>query len=423
MGTHSPEELDAAACALLSPVMYADPDRVDRATALLRAHSPIHRAEHPDYRPLWAVTRYADVREVEAHAAEWSQGGHPFLRTREEIRRLRSGAVAHVRMLIDYDGDEHCAYRSVAQKWFTPRALAALDARVRDLACRAVDRMESAGGRCDVAQEVAAPFPLETILSLLGLPESDFAFVLRLSQQLLNSSVDATAVPRTEEEQRDLMQTFSDYFTALTLDRRARPTDDLASAIANADVPGIGEMPMADAIGYYIILSVAGHETTSASMAGGVLALCQFPEQYALLRREIGDERLVANAAEEIVRWVTPVKHFCRTATTGYTLGDHRFERGDVVFLSYSSANRDEIVFVDAHRFDLRRANAKDHLAFGFGAHYCLGSQLARLQIRALLREVATRVTTMSLDGEVRFAPAIATSGLTSLPVSYTFAG
>ncbi len=422
MTSPSTHELDTAARSLLSPATYTDPGQVDAAAALLRNHSPIHHTEHPDHRPLWVLTRYADIREVEAHAPEWGQGGHPFLRTREEARRLRSGAVQRVRMLIDYDGDEHRAYRSITQQWFTPRTLAGLDTRVRELARRAVDKMEAADGRCDFAQDVAVHFPLETILSLLGLPESDFPFLLRISQQLLNSTTDATAQPRTEQQQRELMSTFVEYFTAVTRDRRARPTDDLASAIANADVPGVGEMPMPDAIGYYIILSVAGHETTSASMASGVLALCQNPAQYGLLRLGVDDGRLLMNAADETIRWATPVKHFCRTAYADYTLSGHRFAAGDVVFMSYPSANRDERIFDDPYRFDIQRSNAKDHLAFGFGAHYCLGAQLARLQIRALLREVATRVVAIEQAGDVTYSPEIATSGPTRLPVTYRFA-
>ncbi len=406
--------------ALLTPETYGDPALVDAAARLLRNESPVQYVEHPEYRPLWVLTRYDHIREVEAHHHEWGQGGHPFLRTTENLRRVRSGAVERVRMLIDYDGDEHREYRSITQKWFTPRTLAGLQHRINELATRAVDRMEAAGENCDFADEIAAPFPLETILSILGLPDTDFPFMLQLSQKLLNSDPNSASARMSESDQAAMMRTFADYFTALTVERRARPTNDLASVIANASIQN-GPMPMPDAIGYYIILSVAGHDTTSASMATGVHAFCENPDQYSLLRANVHDAAFIATAADEVIRWATAVKHFCRTAKAPYELGGHHFNVGDRVFMSYASANRDERVFADPYRFDITRENASDNLAFGFGAHYCLGAQLARMQVRALLRELATRVAMIELAGPPKFAMSIATSGATQLPVRYEF--
>jgi cytochrome P450 len=412
---------EAAGQALLTPETYGDPALVDAAALLLRNESPVHYVNHPEYRPLWVLTRYDHIREVEAHHHEWGQGGHPFLRTNENLRRIRSGAVERVRMLIDYDGEEHREYRAITQKWFTPRMLTGLEARINELAERAIDRMCEAGQGCDFAEEIAAPFPLETILSILGLPDSDFGFMLQLSQRLLNSDPNSESARMSETDQAAMMRTFSEYFGALTRERRARPTDDLASVIANASIQG-GPMPMPDAIGYYIILSVAGHDTTSATMAGGVHALCTNPDQFELLRANVQDRAFVATAADEVIRWATAVKHFCRTAKVPYVLGGHQFEVGDRVFMSYVSANRDERVFEDPYRFDVTRANANDNLAFGFGAHYCLGAHLARMQVRALLRELATRVDAIELAGPPKFANAIATSGATQLPIRYQLA-
>jgi cytochrome P450 len=415
------DRYQAAGRALLTPETYGDPSLADAAARLLRNESPIQYVDHPEYRPLWVLTRYEHIREVEAHHHEWSQGGHPFLRTNENLRRIRSGAVERVRMLIDYDGEEHREYRAITQKWFTPRTLAGLEARINELATRAIDKMCTAGGRCDFADDIAAPFPLETILSILGLPDSDFGFMLQLSQQLLNSDPNSESARMSEADQATMMRTFAEYFTALTLERRARPTNDLASVIANASIQH-GPMPMPDAIGYYIILSVAGHDTTSATMSTGIHAFCTNPDQYELLRANVQDKAFVATAADEVIRWATAVKHFCRTAKAPYLLGNHQFNAGDRVFLSYASANRDERVFEDPHRFDITRANAGDNLAFGFGAHYCLGAQLARMQVRALLRELATRIDTIEFAGPPRFASAIATSGATRLPVRYALA-
>ncbi len=415
----SQDQLDEAARELLSPDTYASEQATHDAARLLRDHSPVHFVHHPEYRPLHVLTRYAHIREVESQHKVWGQGGHPFLRTTARQSQAKRDSAPSVRMLIDYDGDEHRAYRSVSQRWFTPGNLAGMTERIAELAKRAVDKMGDLGASCDFATDIAVHFPLETILSILGLPESDFPFMLQLSHQLLNSDPDADPGLRTDEEEAALMGSFAEYFSALSADRRRNPTDDLASVIANADVPGIGEMPTRDAIGYYIILSVAGHETTSASMAGGIHALALHPDQFEALRAGIDDTDLVRTAADEIIRWVTPVKHFTRTAYAPYRLDGHDFETGDVVFMSYPSANRDERVFDDPYRFDITRQNAGDHLAFGFGAHFCLGAQLARMQVRALLTELVPRLDSLELDGDARFIRSIATSGPNQVPIRY----
>lgn len=415
-------ELDEAGRTLLSHASYGDPDAVDRASALLREHSPIRLVEHPDYRPIWVLTRHADIRQVETNSTIWGQGGHPFLRTREEIRRIRDGEVPLVRMLIDYDGDEHRAYRGVLKKWFTPRALTRLQERIDQLATRAVDRMQAADGTFDFAQTVAAPFPLETILSMLGLPDSDYEFMLALSDQLLNSGPDSDSARRPASEFRELIETYDEYFGQIAADRRQNPTDDLSTAIATAEIDG-KPMPGPDTVGYFIILAVAGHETTAATMSAGIHALATNPNQWADLLANADDHEVITNAAEEVIRWATSVKHFCRTAYESNTVAGKDFSPKDRVFMSYASANRDESVFENPNTFDIRRRNAKDNLAFGMGAHHCLGHNLARMQVRALLREVAQRVELLEAAGSPVYAKEIATSGPISVPLTARFAG
>ena len=211
-----------------------------------------------------------------------------------------------------------------------------------------------------------------------------------------------------------VIQDFFVYFTALTDARKSEPTGDLASVIANAtidDVP-IGIM---EQISYYVIVATAGHDTTSSAMAGGVQALVERPDQLARLQ---ADPSLIPTAVDEIIRWVTPVKHFMRNCTTEYTVRGHTFQKGDAVLLSYPSANRDEEVFDDPFRFDVGRTPNK-HLAFGFGVHYCLGAMLARMEIKALLTELLPRLRSIELAGEPAEMQTLFVGGLKRLPIAY----
>jgi cytochrome P450 len=210
---------------------------------------------------------------------------------------------------------------------------------------------------------------------------------------------------------------FFAYFTALTAQRQANPTDDLASVIANATVDGqpLGAM---EQISMYVITATAGHDTTASSMAGGLHALVEHPDQ---LRRLQEDPSLLTTAADEMIRWTTPVKHFMRNATVPYTLRGHEFRPGDAVMLSYPSANRDEEVFDDPFRFDVGRTPNKQ-LAFGFGVHYCLGHLLARMELRALFRELIPRLRSIELDGDPAWMQTLFVGGLKRLPIRYELA-
>jgi cytochrome P450 len=284
--------------------------------------------------------------------------------------------------------------------------------------------MAATGGECDFAVDVAMNFPLRVILSILGLPESDYPRMLRLTQELFGTEDpdftrvggDSTTPDFASEAGLAVIMDFFAYFAELTASRRASPTADLASMVANASIAG---RPLEDVetFGYYLIVATAGHDTTSSAIAGGMLALLQHPDQLAALRADPG---LMANAADEIVRWVSPVKHFMRTAHAPWELSGTAIAPGDWVLLSYQSANRDEAVFADPFRFDVSRKDASQSLAFGFGRHYCLGSHLAKLEIRALFSELLNRVDEIELAGEPRLMHSTLVSGPKKLPVRFT---
>jgi cytochrome P450 len=261
-------------------------------------------------------------------------------------------------------------------------------------------------------------YPLNVILAILGLPESDYPRVLRLTQELFGASDPELSRGQNLEDLVEVVTDFFVYFTELTQARRANPTDDLASVIANARIDG---QPMGDmeTISYYVIAATAGHDTTASAMAGGLQALLEHPDQLARLQ---ADPSLLGTAVDEMIRWVTPVKHFMRNATTDYGLHGHQFREGDAVLLSYPSANRDESVFPDPFTFDVGRQPNKQ-LAFGFGIHYCLGHLLARMEMRALFGELVRRLDWAELNGEPELMQTLFVGGLKRLPIRYALKG
>jgi cytochrome P450 len=195
---------------------------------------------------------------------------------------------------------------------------------------------------------------------------------------------------------------FVGYFQRMTADRRANPGDDLASAIANGRIDG-APLPDLQAMGYYIIVATAGHDTTSSTLAGGLEALARDPEQLRALQR---DPAGIDNAVEEMIRWVTPVRHFLRYAEEDYELRGRRIAKGDGLMMSYLSANRDEEVFPDPFTFDAARENASSHLAFGTGVHFCLGANLARMELRSFFRELLPRLESLELAEPAEYTAA-----------------
>jgi cytochrome P450 len=251
----------------------------------------------------------------------------------------------------------------------------------------------------------------------MGLPETDYPRMLKLTQELFGAADEDLRRGDSAEDLIAVVQDFFVYFTQLTEDRRAHPTDDLVSVVANATIDG-EPLTMMQTISYYVIAATAGHDTTASAMAGGLHALIEHPDQLARLR---ADPSLVATAADEMIRWVTPVKHFMRTATADHQLRDRTIRAGESVLLSYPSANRDEEVFDDPFRFDVGRSPNK-HLSFGFGVHYCLGAMLARMELKALYTELVPRLRSVELAGDPKLMKTIFVGGLKSLPIRYEVA-
>jgi cytochrome P450 len=392
---------------------YADEQRFHAACALLRRQDPVHLVAAEGFNPFYAVTKHADVMEIERQHDTWLNAPRPLLGRKEaDDQRAITGDL--LRTLIHMDAPDHPLYRRIAADWFLPRSLSHLDQRLAELAKRYVDRMADLGGECDFVADVAVHYPLYVILSILGLPEDDFPRMLKLTQELFGAADPEMARGATPEEMIQTLQDFFQYFMALTEDRRAHPSDDLASVIANAEVNG-EPIGIFEAVSYYVIVATAGHDTTSSSIGGGLHALLEHPDQLARLRDE---PFLVSTAVEEMIRWVSPVKQFMRTAIEDYVLRGVLIKAGESVLLSYPSANRDEDVFDQADRFNVGR-NPNKHVAFGFGAHYCLGAQLARMEGRALYNELVPRLKSIELAGEPAYLQTLFVGGPKHLPIRY----
>lgn len=404
--------VDHVAKVLADPTAYTDEPRLHSALSHLRAEVPVAWVDVPRYRPFYAVTRHADIIAIERDNHLFINEPRPVLMPAEQEAQQASHGV---RTLVHMDDPQHRLVRAIGADWFRPKAMRALQIRVEELAKRYVDTMASAGGECDFVQQVAVNYPLYVIMSLLGVPEADFPRMLKLTQELVgNDDAELQRATSAEEKAYALLDMF-EYFRALTAARRDQPTADLASAIANARIDG-EPLSDIDTMSYYVIIATAGHDTTSAVISGGMRALIENPDQ----RKRLQDNpSLFALATEEMIRWVTPVKGFMRTATADTTVHGVPIAAGESVLLSYVSANRDEEIFTESFRFDVGR-DPNRHLAFGYGVHFCLGAALARMEITTFFRELLPRLGGVELAGEPELTATTFVGGLKHLPIRYS---
>jgi cytochrome P450 len=412
-------DLDDPGRLFADPVCWADMDAWHEGAAALRRSEPVLRVERPGYTPFWALTRHADVFAVSRDDGTWHNTSRSVLGPDADWERMMASGMPAPATLVHLDGKTHRDHRQVTNDWFKPAVVGRRQARIDELADLYVQRMRELGGTCDFAADIAQPYTLRVIMDIYGVPESDEALMLDLTQgifgaadpEFLGDAADAGA--RVLES----VMRFIQYFGDLTADRRACPRDDLASVIANGEIDGC---PMGDVerLWYYIIVATAGHDTTSFALAGGMEALLRDPSQLAALR---DDPDLVVNATDEIIRWTSPVRHFLRYATRPTEVGGVPIPEGGRVLLSYPSANRDEDVFADSTRFDVHRPDADKLLSFGVGPHFCLGAQFARREIRTMLGKLAAELRSIEPAGDAAWAESHFVSGVKHLPVRYAF--
>jgi cytochrome P450 len=406
--------VEQAGLTVVDPSAYAQEQRLHDACALLRRESPVHWVDgRPDHNPFWVITRRADILEIEKNHAVFHNHPRPVLVPAiEDQRQAEQGQM--LRTLIHIDDPDHKALRPIAADWFRPKTLRTMQNNVNRLARRYVDLMLERGGECDFVADVAVHYPLSVILTLLGLPESDFGRMLQLTQEIFGGDDPERRRGESPEDQMAVVLDFFAYFQRLIADRRETPTEDLASTIANAKIDG-EHLSDLDAASYFVIIATAGHDTTSSTISGGMHALVTHPEQLAKLK---ADPTLLPNAVEEIIRWVTPVKEFMRTATRDYDIGGVTVKEGQAVLLMYPSGNRDEADFDNPQAFDISRKPNR-HVSFGAGVHFCLGAQLARMETQAIFAELLPRLDQVELAGPVEGVHSTFVSGLKQLPLRY----
>ena len=387
---------------LLSPVSFAA-GQPHEQFRWLREHDPVHRHPEPDGPGFWALTRHRDVTHV---------GRSPELFSSEPTVMITDGGVAipDHQMFLMLDPPRHTLQRKLISPRFLPRAVRAMEPRVRQLA-REIVAGVAARGSCDLVEDVAGLMPSYVVAELLDLPHEDGVALYRLTEAI-------HAAPESQEAGEGMRAVASmfQYAHGVWERKRASPGDDLASLIVHG---AIGERAV-DEIDfglYFLLLVDAGGDTTRNLVAGGMNALFDHPDQHARLR---ADPALMPSAIEEMLRWVSPVVHMRRTAVQDTVLGDTAITAGDKVVMYYGAANRDPAVFADPDTFDIgRRPN--EHVAFGGGGpHFCLGARLARLEIEALLSELVTTLPDIRRAGPVEWLPSNFISGPRHLPVQFS---
>ncbi len=419
----------ALAKAVIDPHSYAEWDGLLDTFDHIRASTPVAKImpeEEGLFEPFWLITGYDDVMRISKDNATFLNNPRPVVFSFNqaiEFSRAATGSNMLVDSLVVFDAPIHPKYRKLTQEWFMPRNLGRLESEIRALAHRTVDRMIEAGPEVDFVKEVAGPYPLRVVMQILGVPPEDEPRMRMLTQQLFGgqdkdlsgSGMDNMTPEQVVQLVAGAVKTFEDYFATLAEDRRANPTEDVASVIANATVDG-KPLPPRDMAGYYIIVATAGHDTTSASTAGAMMALANDPEQFARVK---ADRSLLPGIVEEAIRWTSPVQHFMRTAAEDVEMGGQTIKAGDWMMINYVAANHDPAQFDDPRRFDAARSPNR-HLAFGAGAHQCLGLHLARLEMRILFEALLDRIESVEPAGEARRATSTFVGGLKSLPLRIT---
>ncbi|MEX2394191.1 MAG: cytochrome P450 [Actinomycetota bacterium] len=383
----------------------------------LRKNAPVYKHPEPDGPGFWVISKHEDVgivgRDAKTFSSAAKHGGVVGLEELppERKQEMEEQAAFTGNMMLYMDPPDHTLYRKIVHDGFRPRMIWALENVIRERAVKIVDDAV-AKGSCDFVVDIAAELPLQAIAELLGVPMEDRHKIFDWSNRMIGSEDPEYAVD--EENVRNAQIEMFMYAQELAADRRANPRGDIVTTLLEAEVEGhsLNEL---DFNLFFLLLAVAGNETTRNAMSHGMAALLENPDQYQVL---VEDPSVIDTAVEEIVRWASPVMYFRRNVTQSTELRGVPMKEGDKLSVWYISANRDEDVFVDPFSFDVRRS-PNEHIAFGHGHHFCLGFNLARLEIKVLFEELAKRVTKIESVGDISRLRSNFISGIKHLPVRF----
>ncbi len=376
----------------------------------LRREAPIYfQKERNGRRGFWVVTKYDDIVVASKDPQRFSSA-----RGGTNIEDFPEEDLSLIRlMMLNMDPPQHAKFRRLVNFGFTPLVISFLEPRIRLVTAQILDKI-ARRGEADFVTTVAAELPLQVIAELLGIPMADRQQLFDWTNRLVGFN-DPEFGSSIEDSKAAALNVWM-YANRLAEERKKnRDEHDLASILMNAEVDGF-RLSEAEFDAFFLLLAVAGNETTRNLVSGGMFALMEHPAER---RRLLDDPSLIPSGVEEMLRWVTPVVCFRRTATCDTELRGQKIRENDKVVLYYSSANRDESVFPDPDRFDVGRT-PNEHLAFGVGEHFCLGSSLARLEIRIMFTEILRRFPDMELAGPVSRLRSDFLNGIKHMPVRFT---
>jgi len=380
------------------------------AFKLLRQRDPVHWQQRQPGRSFWSLTRYEDVLAVYRDAENFSSAlGVTLYFGKPEPARSGMG-----RMMIMTDPPRHAKVRQVVSRRFTPRAVAPYEGRIRQIASEIVDSVIERG-ECDFVVDVAAKLPTAAICELMGIQREHWDLMFTIANQSVGRHDEEYSMGRTgRDTMYDAQAQAAEFFIKEAEKRRRKPTDDLISAIVHGSVMGEALAPP-DIVANCWMLILGGQETTRNAISGAMLALVQNSDE----REKFYADPVAPLAIEEFLRWTTPVTHIMRTAVSDVTIRGEKIRAGDRVVLWNASANRDEAQFPDPDRFDVQRS-PNEHLAFGYGEHFCLGANLARLEMRVMFEELARRIPDIEIAGPVERLRSNFVAGIKHMPVRFT---
>ncbi len=383
-----------------------------QAWAIMRAQDPIHWDEQRPGRGYWSLTRYEDARFVYLNADTFSNEHGQILTFGDEEW------IGNRQMMLLLDPPHHTQMRLTISKRFTPRAVAPEEAHVREIAAKVVDAV-AAKGECDFVTDVAARIPTAIICEMMGVPRADQDMMFELGSMAIGANdpeyqIDGDRQKTGEASQQGMFR----YFVDLVEQRRRDPGSDLVSALVHGEMAGRKLTDMEVLFNCFLLI-LGGQETTRNTLSGGMLALIENPDQWERLDRANGNATLMRTTVEEFLRWTSPITHVMRTATRAAEIRGRKIKAGDKVVIWNSSVNRDEQVFADPFKFDIGRW-PNEHLAFGYGEHFCLGAQLARLELRIMIEEVTRRMRDMRLTAPVQRLRSNSHAGIKHMPVRFT---